>query len=92
MSDHEFVFALELSDEPRFERMLVDLTWAVLSHVGYPAPAAKELHGVLRNALKSGHASGRTHCDVCFRARSGELHISVAYEGGAEWQTSRPLP
>ena len=92
MPDHEFRFALELSDEPPFEGMLVDLTSAVLSHVGYPPPAAEELGGVLRTALASGHRSGHTRCDVRFRARSGELQISVAYDGGSEWQTTRPLP
>lgn len=92
MPDHEFLFALELSDEPPFEGMLADVTSAVLSHVGYGQPAVEELGGVLRAALAAGHVRGHTRCDVRFRARSGELHISVAYEGGAEWRTTRPLP
>jgi hypothetical protein len=90
--DHEFLFALELSDEPHFEAMLQDLTSAVLSHVGYAPPAVEELGAVMRKALAAGQVSGRTRCDVRFRARSGELQISVAYEGGAEWRTTRPLP
>jgi hypothetical protein len=47
---------------------------------------------VLRKALADGHRRGRTRCDLRFRAGAGELHISVAYEGGAEWRTTRPLP
>jgi hypothetical protein len=90
--DHDFFFALQLSDGPPFERMLAELTSAVLVHVGYAAAAVDELAGVLRKALADGHTRGRTRCDVRFRARSGELHISVAYEGGAEWRTTRPLP
>lgn len=92
MSDHDFLFALELSDEPRFEGMLNDLTSAVLAHVGYAAAAVEELGSVLRTALAAGHRRGNTRCGVRFRAWSGELHISVAYEGGAEWRTTRPLP
>jgi hypothetical protein len=90
--DHEFFFALQLSDETRFEGMLTELTSAVLAYAGYAAAAVDELSGVLRKALADGHRRGRTRCDVRFRARSGELHISVAYEGGAEWRTTRPLP
>lgn len=92
MADHEFLFALELSDEPHFEGMLAELTSAVLSYVGYGPPAVEELRGVLRAALAAGHSSGNTQCDVRFRALSGELQISVAYAGGAEWRTTRPLP
>jgi len=90
--DHDFFFALQLSDETRFQGMLAELTSAVLGYVGYAAGAADELSGVLRKALADGHRRGRTRCDVRFRAGAGELHISVAYEGGAEWRTTRPLP
>jgi hypothetical protein len=90
--DHEFLFALELSDETRFDAMLGDLASAVLAHVGYAPPAVQEMRGVLRQALKDGHGRGSRRCDVCFRARAGELQISVAYEGGDEWLTTRPLP
>ena len=92
MPDHEFLFALQLSDEPPFEGMLAELSSAVLTHVGYAPPAVAELGGVLRKALADGHVSGHTRCHVRFRALSGEIQISVAYEGGAEWRTTRPLP
>lgn len=93
MSDHhEFLFALQLSDEPRFDAMLGELAAAVLGHVGYQAADIEELRGVLRGALASGLSNGQQRCDVQFRAQGGELHIVVAYAGGAEWRTTRPLP
>jgi hypothetical protein len=88
--DREFLFALELSDEPHFDAMLRDLAGAVLAHVGYEAAAIEELRGVLRTALKERGANAR--CHVRFRAGAGELQISVAFAGAAEWRTTRPLP
>jgi hypothetical protein len=92
VAGNDFVFALELSDEAHFDGMLSDLTSAVLSHVGYSPPAIDELRGALRNALAAGYSGGNSRCDVCFAASSGELLISIAYSGGAEWRTVRPLP
>jgi hypothetical protein len=92
VADHEFVFALELSDEPYFDDMLTDVTGAVLAYVGYRGAAREELRRVLHRALAAGASSGHPRCDVRFRAHSGELHISVVYAGGDEWRTTRPLP
>ena len=93
MSDpHEFVFALELSDEPHFDVMLAELANAVLAHVGYQTPAIDELRGTLRHALATGLSNGQQRCDVQFRAHAGELQIVVTYAGGAEWRTTRALP
>lgn len=93
MSDqHEFVFALELSDESHFDSMLADLTAAVLVYVGYPAAAIDELRGILRQALAAGSSNGQRRCDVQFRAHSGELHMAVVFAGGSEWRTTRALP
>jgi hypothetical protein len=89
---HEFVFALELSDEPHFDSMLADLAAAVLVHVGYQAPAIDELRAVLRKALAAGAPNGQHRCDVQFRAQNGELHIAVVFAGGTEWRTTRALP
>jgi hypothetical protein len=88
----EFLFALELSDEPQYDRMLADLTGAVLAHVGYQAAAIEELHGVIRSALNGRRASAGAPCDIRFHVAAGELQITVAYRGAVEWQTTRPLP
>jgi len=92
VAGHDFVFALQLSDEAHFDGMLSDLTSAVLSHVGYHPSAIEELCGALRDALAAGYSSGNSRCDVRFSAGAGELLISIAYAGGAEWRTARPLP
>ena len=92
MADHEFIFALELSDEPHFDRMLSDLARTVLTYVGYSAVAADELRASIRGALAAGAAKGHHRCDVRFRAHAGELHIAVSYTGGVGWQTTRTLP
>jgi hypothetical protein len=92
VSGHEFLFALELSDEPHFDAMVGELAGAVLAYVGYPKAAADELRGVLRRALSAGLANGNRRCDVRFNAHAGELQIVVAYAGGSEWRTTRPLP
>jgi hypothetical protein len=88
----EFVFALELSDEPYFEDMLTELAGSVLAHVGYEPPAIEKLRAVVRGALAQGATDGRRRCDVRFRAESGQLHITVGYAGAAEWRTTQPLP
>ena len=90
MPDREFLFALELSDETHFDAMLRDLAGAVLAHVGYEEAAIAELRGVLRDALTARRKNAR--CHVRFHAGAGELQISVAFAGAAEWRTTRPLP
>jgi hypothetical protein len=92
VTDHDFLFALDLSDEPHFDVMLAELTGTVLAYVGYQPAAVDEMRGALRAALKDGLAKGRERCDVKFLAHGGELLITVAYAGGAEWRTTRPLP
>jgi hypothetical protein len=92
VSDHEFLFALELSDETAFDRMLTELADAVLVFAGLSKPAIDELKAVVREALASGVAHGRRRCDVRFQAHGGELHVVVAYDGAAAWQTTRSIP
>ncbi|PYR00638.1 MAG: hypothetical protein DMF95_10350 [Acidobacteria bacterium] len=92
MSDHDFFFALEMSDESELGRMLGELVTAVLGHVGYAAPAIEELTTTVRGVLADGAAGGRRRCDVRFQARDGELQIVVARAGSAEWRTTRPCP
>lgn len=92
MPDHDFLFALHVIDEPHFDNMLAELAGTVLTFVGYPPDAVEELRGELRGALKDGRPDGQPRCDVRFRAHAGELAITVAYPGGPEWRTVRPLP
>jgi predicted Zn-dependent peptidase len=92
VSDHDFLFALDLSDEPHFDTMLGELADTVLKYVGYQPAAVEELRGAIRQALSSGNVNGQGRCDVRFRARAGELVITVAYPGRDEWRTTRPLP
>jgi hypothetical protein len=90
LPDHEFLFALEMADDPGSSRMLGELCAAVLGHVGYAAPAIAEVNRELHEAIVRGAPAGR--CDVRFVAQHGELHIVVARVGAAEWRTSRRLP
>jgi hypothetical protein len=92
VSDHEFLFALELSDEKTFDGMLAELAQAVLVYVGLGRPAIDDLSRALRGALTEGAAAGHGRCDVRFLAHAGKLQILVTYGGGARWQTTRPLP
>ena len=92
MSDHEFVFALEMSSDPESDRMLGQLVATVLGHVGFAAPAIAELTDALRGALANGSPHGQPRCDVRFVAHAGQLQIVVARTGAAEWRTTRPLP
>jgi hypothetical protein len=88
----EFTFSLALSHEPRFDPMLVDLTSAVLRHVGYPPEAVTDLIGVLQSAMASELTDGERECQVAFRAEDGQLHIALTSGRGADWRTARPLP
>jgi len=90
LPDHEFLFALEMADDPDSGRMLDELCAAVLGHVGYPPPAIAEVNRELHAAITQGNGPGR--CDVRFVAHGGELQIVVARGGASEWRTTRRLP
>ena len=93
MSDHQFLFALKVSDQPRFDAMLDDLAECVLKHVGYAPPAIADILGKLRLALEQGAADGHRDCDVQFRAEAGQLLIVVSDAGRErEWRVARALP
>ena len=92
MPDQEFLFALDMSGEPPFDRMLADLTRSVLGHVGYQSSAIDALTGQLGAALIDRVASGGHRCEVRFLARAGELEIVVAAAGRPDWRTTWPLP
>jgi hypothetical protein len=92
VSDHDFLFALELSDETPFDDLLKDLIQAVLAHVSFAPAAVDELAGALRTVLAAGAADGKRRCDVRFQARGGQLEIAIGFAGAPQWRTTRPLP
>ncbi|MBI3403309.1 MAG: hypothetical protein HY048_18000 [Acidobacteria bacterium] len=92
MADHDFLFALELSDETPFDDLLKDLIQAVLAHVSFAPAAVDELSGALRTVLTKGAADGKRRCDVRFQARGGQLEVAIGFAGAAPWRTTRPLP
>jgi len=89
VSEAEFLFALELSDEASFERMLTDIADAVFLHLGLARPAVDALVADVRGALTAGGAERR--CQVRFVVGGGELEIVVTRPGVPEWRTRRPL-
>jgi hypothetical protein len=92
VADHEFMFALDLSDRMPFDEMLDDVARNVLGHVGYACDVTGDLVGLLHAALTQSGVRGPRHCRVRFSAHAGELHIVVSDGGGREWRTRRPLP
>lgn len=92
MSDHEFLFALELSDEARYGEMLNEVAAAVLGYAGCPNGAMDATTASLRKALSAAAADGHSRCDVRFTAHAGELLIIVACAGRPEWRTTLTLP
>jgi hypothetical protein len=92
VADHEFLFALQMSDDADSSRMLGEVCAAVLGHVGYAAPAIASLTTALADAVARGGANGARRCDVRFVAHDGQLQIVVACAGAAEWRTTQPLP
>jgi hypothetical protein len=91
--DHEFLFALELSEDARrLDGMLTDVAAAVLGHVGFSGEGVNRITAGLREALAAGAAGRQARCDVAFRAHAGELQIVVSCSGRPEWRTTVPLP
>jgi hypothetical protein len=92
VADHDFLFALELSEETPFDDLLKDLIQAVLAHVSLAPAAVAELSGSLRAELAKGATNGKRRCDVRFQARGGQLDIAIGFAGAPPWRTTRPLP
>ena len=92
MPDHDFFFALDLSDEPHFDRMLQDLSAVVLRYVGFDSGVAEAMTRDVRGALSAGSATTPGACDVRFAVRGGTLFISIAFAGGRSWETTHVLP
>jgi hypothetical protein len=91
VSEPEFLFALALSDEASFDRMLNEIADAVFLHLGFARQAVDSLLGDLRTALGAAGA-GLQPCAVRFSVRAGELEVVVTPEGAAEWRARHPLP
>jgi hypothetical protein len=90
--DHDFYFALDLSDEPHFDRMLATLSDTVLRFVGYAFESSVALTTELHDALKKGASDGHDRCDVRFTVGGGHIEIAIAYAGGMSWKVTRALP
>jgi hypothetical protein len=91
VSDHDFVFALDLSNPAQLDSMLVEVAGAVFVHVGYSAAVAGEWTAALRSAAIDAARSGQRYA-LRFEARAGELQVAVSCDGRGEWRTSRALP
>jgi len=92
VADHQFLFALKSSDQPRFDAMLTALAWCVLEQVGYAVPEIADMLTKLREALEPDETGECSEGDVQFRAEGGQLIIVVSYAGGREWRMTRALP
>jgi len=92
VSAPDFSFALECSDEPRYDSLLAELVGAVCAHVGLTADAFGQLRGDLRKALSDAAARGSAGCDVRFLFQRGSLEIVATFAGGGEWRTACALP
>jgi hypothetical protein len=92
VSEQDFVFALDVSDDCDSDQMVADLARTVLGQVGCAGQAITDLMGQLRTVLAERLAGGRGRCEVRFRAGAGQLEIVVAGAGRAEWRTTCPLP
>jgi len=89
--DHEFVFALHLSERGGFDEMLGDLASSVLRHAGYPETDIAGLGDEMRAGVAKAGMAGAEY-DVEFLAHAGELRIVVSCDGRRVFSTSRPLP
>ena len=92
MPASDFLFAVELSDDSRVDALLAELMTTVCHHVGLTADASQGLREAVRRAIGDGGRPGRPPCRVAFRAGDGELQVTVARDGTAEWRDARPLP
>ena len=88
MPSHDFLFALQLSDEALFDDMLGEVAACVFGRVGCEERVSREVAALLHAALLEGVARGLRQCEVQFRARGSDLQIAVAFTGGGEWRTT----
>jgi hypothetical protein len=92
VSDQEFLFSVELSDEARFDTMLIDLAAAVLGQVGSRPADLGAVTAALRGALAADAVRTPRRCDVRFQADGGWLHVVLSCSGRPAWRTSLAIP
>lgn len=92
MPDHQFVFALKISDQPGPDTLLDEVAECVLGHVGYAPPAIAEILEKLHGAIHAARVEGRSGCDVQFRAEAGQLLIVVLDAQGHQQRVAQRLP
>jgi hypothetical protein len=89
--DYDFMFAVDLSSDSRYDRMISELVTSVLGYIGYDGSAialvARDVCGAVAGAVNAG---GRW--ELRFRAAGGELNVSIVHGGIADWQITRRLP
>jgi len=90
VADREFLFALHLSDESRFEAMVADLTASVLGYAGYAVGVIAQLDEALRASVARARIPGE--CDVQFWAHAGDLEIAVSQANRRIFHASWRLP
>jgi hypothetical protein len=90
--DHQFVFALKLSNHHGSDALLDDLTECVLKRVGYAPAAIADILAKVREALEQGGTGKRRDGELQFRAEAGQLIIVVSRAAGREWRMARALP
>ena len=91
MSESDFLFALELSDDESFDRLVSEIASAVFAHVRLSGSDREALLADLRDARARESGPGLRRCDVRFNVVAGQLDLVVAYENGREWRRSRQL-
>ena len=92
MPGYDFLFVVDLSSDPQYDRMLGDLVTSVLGYVGYDGAAIAGVVGDVHGAVAGGSDGRGGRCELRFRAGGGELNVSIAHGGIAGWQMTRPLP
>jgi hypothetical protein len=89
--DYEFLFVVDLSRDPRYDKMLGDLVRSILGYVGFDrsvvASVVRDVCGAVTRAADPG-----TRCQLRFRAAGGEMNVSIGAGSAADWQITRPLP
>ena len=92
MSDHDFLFALDLSDGVDVDQLLQEVAAAVLQYVGCDAATSEAAVTEIRAAVAVEPAAAVQHFAARFRAHGGTLQIGITFANGHSWETARALP